>query len=111
MKRYVSFVLVIGIIVLTVLGACAPKTSPVAPPAPVANTPATPPTVAAPTSNLPPIRQAQGMPPTSQDVAWAKVVEAAKKEGRVNAYSYTWVGDAGLAISRALRRDTASPWR
>ena len=37
------------------------------------------------------------------EVAWQKVVEAARKEGKVNAYSFNWVGDVGLAISRAFK--------
>lgn len=32
-----------------------------------------------------------------------KVVEGAKKEGKVNAYSFSWVGDIGLALSRAFK--------
>ncbi|MBI4289223.1 MAG: extracellular solute-binding protein [Chloroflexi bacterium] len=78
-------------IMLVSLVSCAPKTAPVpSQPAPVAPSPAP-----VPASNAP--------APTSQDAAWAKVVEAAKKEGKVTAYSYTWVGDAGLAISRGFK--------
>ncbi|MEK7875956.1 MAG: hypothetical protein AAB325_07200, partial [Pseudomonadota bacterium] len=30
-------------------------------------------------------------------------MEAAKKEGKVNAYSFTWVGDIGLAVAKAFK--------
>ena len=99
MKRHISFVLVIGIIMLTFLAACAPKTTPVTSPNPIVNTP----TALAPTSTLSPVRQAQGEPPTSQDAAWAKVVEAAKKEGKLTIYSYNLTGDIGIAIGRAFK--------
>lgn len=62
----------------------APSTSPLSPPAPVS--------VAAP--NLPTT--------TAQDDNWAKVVEAAKKEGKLTFYSYLFTGDLGLAASRAF---------
>ena len=82
-------------LVLAILGglftACAP---PQQVGAPAQNTPQAT-RAAAPTSNL--------SPPTSQeDAAWAKVVEAAKKEGKVTVYSYSWVGDAGIAMTRAF---------
>lgn len=65
---------------------CAPAAAPVATPS------------AIPTSNFP--------PPTSQtatqDAAWAKVVAAAKKEGKLTAYSFNWVGDVGLTVQKAF---------
>ncbi|MBF8265252.1 MAG: Ferric transporter ATP-binding subunit, partial [Dehalococcoidia bacterium] len=59
--------------------------------------------VAAPTSNLPPVRQAQGELSTSQDAAWAKVVESAKKEGTVTIYSFYYVADIGRVIAKAFQ--------
>ena len=95
MRRHISMMLLTSIIILTILAACSPKTQPVTPPSPAAVIPITPASGGAPTSNLP--------PPTSQDAARAKVVEAAKKEGKVNAYAYSWVGDIGLDIAKAFK--------
>ena len=71
------------------LAACAPQSSP-NPSTPAASKPVT----ATPDSNFP--------PPTSQDAAWDKVIEAAKKEGKVTVYSYNMTGDVGLAVSDAF---------
>ena len=38
----------------------------------------------------------------AEDAAWAKVVQEAKKEGRVAIYSFALAGDAGEAVSRAF---------
>ncbi|MBI4287824.1 MAG: extracellular solute-binding protein [Chloroflexi bacterium] len=88
--------LAVGAAVLAM--ACAPKGAP----APQAPAPATLAPVATPTSNLSPVRQAQGELPTSQDAAWAKVVETAKKEGQINVYTWGWTGDTGVSIARAF---------
>ena len=82
--------MVLGIILLVILAACAPGNAPT--PAPAAPTPAK---TTVPTSNL--------SPPTSQDAAWDKIVEAAKKEGQLTIYSYSFVGDIGIAMSRAFK--------
>ncbi|MBF8266010.1 MAG: Iron ABC transporter substrate-binding protein, partial [Dehalococcoidia bacterium] len=37
------------------------------------------------------------------DEAWAKVVDAAKKEGVVTLYTFALVGDAGVAVAKAFR--------
>lgn len=59
---------------------------------------------AAPTSNLPSVRQAQDMLPTSQeDAAWSKVVANARKEGRLTIYSFNFLGDGGLALGQAFK--------
>lgn len=93
MKKYTSFVLLISVIVLTALAACAPKIQP-APVSPTTSSPpGTGPTI--PTSNIP--------PPASQDAAWDKVIEAARKEGRVTQYSYYFYGDVALAVARAFK--------
>lgn len=78
------------LLLLGLLVACAPKTAPTSP----TQAPAAPAPVAAPPSNLP--------PPTSQD-PWSKIVEAAKKEGKVNPYSFTWVGDIGQVVAKAFK--------
>ena len=82
--------IVMGLALL--LDGCTPKT-----PAPLvpAVTPLAP-VPSAPTSNLP--------PPTSQDDAWAKVIQVAKKEGTINAYSFNMTGDVGIAVSRAFEQ-------
>lgn len=87
-------ILMLSIVFLLLLAACAPKVAPSSAPAP-APAQATLPQSGTPTSNI--------SPPTSQDAAWAKVVEAAQKEGRLTIYSYNFVGDVGLAISQAFR--------
>ena len=93
----IGIIFVIGILALS----CTPATAPS--PATTSLPPQAPPAEAAvPTSNLSPIRQAQGMSPTSQDPAWQKVLEAAKKEGKVTLYSFSMIGDAGIAISKAF---------
>ena len=89
--RYIS----IGIITIANVLAlsCAPATaqSPVSPPSP-AQMPSSGATI--PASNLP--------PPASQDPAWQKVIEAARKEGKLNLYSFSMIGDVGLQVSRAF---------
>ena len=72
---------------------CTPAT------APSTATPSLPPQAppvkaAVPTSNL--------SSPTSQDPAWQKVVEAAKKEGKVTLYSFSMTGDVGLKVAKAF---------
>lgn len=81
--------LMVGVIALA---ACRPA------PVPSPATPAPPaaPLKAAPASNLP--------PSTSQEASWSRIVEAARKEGKITAYSYAWVGDAGLAVEKAFER-------
>lgn len=96
MKKNISFVLLIGIIVFTILAACAPKTAPATSPTQIANTAPAPAPVSAPTSNI--------SPSTSQDDAWAKTVQAAQKEGKVTVYAYLFTGDVGLALSQAFKQ-------
>lgn len=78
------------ILSLLIFGACAPSATPT----PSVAKPTAPATATTPTSNLPPL--------TSQDVAWDKVVEAAKKEGKVSIYSFNFTGDAGINLSRSF---------
>ncbi|MDO8637059.1 MAG: hypothetical protein Q7R34_12655, partial [Dehalococcoidia bacterium] len=82
----------LSIIILILLVACTPQAAPV----PSAPAPAAPAPVSVPTSNL--------SPPTSQDAAWAKIVEAGQKEGQVNVYTWGWTGDVGLSIASAFEK-------
>lgn len=78
--------------ILPLLGvACAPKAAPPAPASSVAPAAAPAPAAVAPATT-----------PSPEDVAWDRIVQAAKKEGKVNAYSYTWVGEIGLTVERAF---------
>lgn len=83
---------ILGIILVSVLVivACAPQVKPLTPtaPAPAATQPASP------TSRISPL--------ASQD-AWEKVVEAARKEGKVTLYAYGYTGEVGIAITRAFK--------
>lgn len=90
MKRrwYFCLAVVIGVLLAGVLLAgCAPAPAPTPPPmapAPVAATPAPP----------------QASP---EEVAWAAVVERAKKEGNVTAYGYVFPGEIGQAVRQAFK--------
>lgn len=72
--------------------------------APAAPTPK-PPTTPASTSTAVASVPTSNVPlPTSQDAAWAKVIEAAKKEGEVNLYSFSFTGDRGEGIRAAFKK-------
>jgi len=48
---------------------------------------------------------AQAAPaPKPEDIAWNKVIQAAKNEGKVTAYSFNMTGDVGLAVSRSFEQ-------
>ncbi len=99
MKKVVFWIcLMLSTIALSL--ACVPVTAPATPTAPA---PAQVITTIAPISNLPPVRQAQGEPPTAQDAAWSKVVEAARKEGVITIYAGSqFAGDAGRKALEAF---------
>ena len=90
MKHFNYAVLLVGMAVLMVISACTPGSTPT--PTPAAPTPAS---TSIPTSNV--------SPPTSQDPAWDKIVEAAKKEGKLTIYSFNFVGDTGISIAKAFK--------
>ena len=90
MKRFNYAVLLVSMAVLMVISACAPGNTPT--PAPAAPTPAN---TSIPTSNV--------SPPTSQDPAWDKIVEAAKKEGKLTIYSFNFIGDTGISLGKAFK--------
>ncbi len=79
----------VTVFILMALLACAPK------PASVPSTPA--PQPAAPATTLP---AAKSQSP--EDAAWPRVVEAAKKEGTVTVYGYTFISDVNPAITDAF---------
>lgn len=86
-KSFFAFLMLLPLItVCTPQVTTAPQSAPTKP---QANPPA------APISSLP--------LPTSEDGAWARVVEAAKREGAVTAYSYSLTGDIANAIIEAFR--------
>lgn len=75
-----------------ILAACAPAPSPAVSPTPSSAPVAAPrPAPASATRAL-----------TQQEIAWAKTIEAAKKEGRVTFYTFSFVGDIGLALTKAF---------
>lgn len=95
MKKLPAFILV-AIGLLFALASCSPpRPSAPAPPSPSTRPTATP---TPPTSNLPLL--------TSQDAAWAQVKEAARKEGKVTIYSFTFVGSLGTALAREFKEST-----
>lgn len=72
--------------------ACAPKTAPAPAPSPQSSAiqPGPAPVASAPIS--------------PEDAGWAKIVEAAKKEGRVTIYSFNFTGELGLMLQRAFKQ-------
>lgn len=84
----IGIILVVGILSLS----CTPATTPSPATAPL------PTKVTSPAGGLASNLQS----PTSQDPAWQKVLEAAQKEGKVTLYSFSMIGDAGIAISKAF---------
>ena len=91
MKRWF---LLFSIAIVALLVACTPQSAPV----PSAPAPPAPAKAVVPTSNL--------SPPTSQDVAWAKVVEAAKKEGLLTIYGASqFAGEGGRRTIEAFSKE------
>ena len=87
--RVKRFYLIFLAALLTVIMGCSPNDAPTQ--TPTTNTPVplvTPKT----TPNL-----------TTEETAWNKVVEAAKKEGKLTIYSFNLVGDVGIAVGRAFQ--------
>lgn len=71
--------------------ACTPKAAPVQPPATAV--PMVTPAAPIPTT---PAR-------TPEDVAWAKIVEAGRKEGKLTFYASAYLGDTGVAVRNAFK--------
>lgn len=91
-KSLTTTIFGIILVFLIALTSCTPQTTPT-PSATAA--PLVKPTVSTPASNLPP-------PISQEDAAFTKIIEAAKKEGKVTAYSFNWVGDTGLIVQKAF---------
>ncbi|MDO8635880.1 MAG: extracellular solute-binding protein [Dehalococcoidia bacterium] len=89
MKRVFFYGASIVFIFTIVLSGCTPK----AVPAPGTTSPGTVSSTPAPSK--------PGV--SAESTAWNTVVEAAKKERKVTVYSYSWVGDSGVAISNAFK--------
>jgi len=89
MKRFISAFLASVVFLLgAILAACAPST-PTVPQLPAATPP----------------QAAKAVPVmNTEEAQWAKIVEAAKKEATITAYSYTWAGDIGLTVERAFEK-------
>ena len=88
MVRIGLYLVTLSLIIALV--ACAPK------PAPVTSTPAPQPTVSVPgPSTAPSLSQ--------EDLAWATVVEAAKKERQLVVYTFAFTGDTGITIAKAFK--------
>lgn len=88
----------VGVLLISsiLLASCRAYNSPASAPITKATSAPAPPASTTPTSNLP--------PPTLQDESWTKVVEAAKKEGQVNLYSFSFTGDRGKGIREAFKK-------
>ena len=89
-RLHLKFCLLALLAMLTLVTACAPKVAPTANTTPL--TPQTPTTMLTPDTSTPRL----------EDTAWASLVEAAKKEGKVTVYSFGFTGDLGLAIANGF---------
>ncbi len=75
---------------VTVTIACAPRAVPLTPPekpSPVSGT----------------TRNAATVTLTPEEIAWEKLVQAAKQEGKVTIYGYSMIGDVGLAVAQGFK--------
>lgn len=84
------FLVIAGLVLLSMVVGCTPKA-----PAPTFAT-------AGPTPGAQATPIAQALTP--EEAAWARVVEAAKKEGIVNAYSFHFITDVGAVVNRAFQQ-------
>lgn len=82
----------VGIVLLLAFVACAPKAAP-SPPAPAPAAPSAPATAAKPAPAA-----------TTEDAAWEKVLDAAKKEGALTIYSFSMTGDIALVTANAFQK-------
>lgn len=77
---------------LVILGACAPKAVPTMAPAPAAPMPVqASPNLATPTVS-------------PNEANWVRVIEAAKKEGKLTAYTFSMFGDIGTAVAAGFEK-------
>ena len=89
MGKMILNVVVALISILTILAACAPKTS--SPPVPTA------------TQTAPAAPAATAPAAVIEKSSWDKLVDAAKKEGEVTIYSFNYTGDIGTALTKAFK--------
>lgn len=82
------------LVLVSLAVACAPKAPPSAGPSASSPAPAPLPAPAVPRA---------APTPGPQEQALARLVEAAKKEGKLTAYSFSFTGDIGLALARAFQ--------
>ncbi len=87
MVKILTLLLLVLLLSVSITISCAPASAPSTPsgkpsPAPVSTL------VTVPAS------------PAPEEIAWEKLVQAAKQEGRLTIYSYSLVGDIGIAVSR-----------
>jgi len=86
-----KFTWVIVLLLILALLACA---------APASRQPAPQPAI--PAQKQPPTPASIVFTPTAQDAAWAKVVDAARKEGKVTVYSFNLIGDLATAVTKTF---------
>lgn len=93
MRKCSVLVIAIGLALFLGIVSCSPNNQPSITPSSLPTVPSGQPTLAAllPKSITP------------EEAAWAKVVEAAKKEESLTIYSYNLVGDIGLAVSKTFK--------
>lgn len=97
MKKRLSVVSVLLVVLLAVLSACAPQTAPA--PAPVAPAP----TVAVPAPATP-------QRPSAQDGELQQLIKAAQQEGKLIMYDATFfVGDIRIVVAKAFRERYGIP--
>ncbi|MBF8265463.1 MAG: Ferric transporter ATP-binding subunit [Dehalococcoidia bacterium] len=95
-KRLSLIPVIVILAILATILSCTPKSVPTAPASPVAPVP-----ISAPASNIP--------TPTSLDATWAKVIEAAKKEGRLVIYGDSPFAAAGRTLATAFTAQYGIP--
>lgn len=92
--KYLTTVMLIGLTAAMSFG-CAPAKAP----SPAAQAPpATPIATPAPVQAMPRV--------SAEDAAWAGVVQAARKEGKLTVYSFFLLGDAGTQVKKAFENST-----
>ena len=82
--------LIVSIIILSVINACAPKVEP-------------PRVAPIPGTEMLAPKPASSIPVASAESDWDKVVKAAQKEGTLTIYSFNFLGDAGIGLARAFK--------
>lgn len=98
MGKRITMVITIGVALLFLLS-CSPQKQPTPAPSPL------PPS----TTAQPALAKPQAVAVSPEEAAWAKVVEAAKQEGKLTIYSYNFVGDIGIAMSRKFKERYGIP--